>query len=64
MLLRYFLSLNGKIVCCNIHARFNDSLEGLIMVDVRRTDAKTLARLVGTEGLEHFMSFHKLQESA
>lgn len=64
VLLRHYLSLNGKIVCFNIHAGFNDSLEGLIIVDVRNTDTKTLSRFLGNEGLQHFMSFHKLQDSA
>ncbi len=64
VLLRHYLSLNGKIVCFNIHAGFNDSLEGLIIVDVRKTDSKTLARFLGNDGLQHFMSFHKLQDSA
>lgn len=64
VLLRHYLSLNGKIVCFNIHSGFNDSLEGLIIVDVRNTEPKTLARFLGNEGLQHFMSFHKLQDSA
>lgn len=64
VLLRHYLSLNGKIVCFNIHSGFNDSLEGLIIVDVRNTDVKTLSRFLGNEGLQRFMSFHKLQDSA
>ena len=42
VLLRHYLSLNGKMVCFNIHADFNDSLEGLIIVDARNTHPKTL----------------------
>jgi len=64
VLLRHYLSLNGKLVCFNIHSNFNDSLEGLIIVDVRNTERKTLNRFLGTEGLEYFMSFHQLQDSA
>jgi putative hemolysin len=64
VLLRHYLSLNGRLVCFNIHSRFNDSLEGLIIVDARKTDAKTLGRFLGAEGLEKFMSYHKLQDSA
>lgn len=64
VLLRHYLSLNGKLVCFNIHSNFNDSLEGLIIVDVRNTEPKTLNRFLGTEGLEYFMSFHQLQDSA
>jgi len=64
VLLRHYLSLNGRLVCFNIHPNFNDSLEGLIIVDVRKTEAKTLSRFLGNEGYKHFMSFHKLQQSA
>lgn len=64
VLLRHYLSVNGKLVCFNIHPNFNDSLEGLIIVDARKTEAKTLSRFLGADGYEHFMSFHKLQDSA
>lgn len=64
VLLRHYLSLNGRLVCFNIHSRFNDSLEGLIVVDVRKTDPKTLNRFLGAEGLQHFLAYHRLQDSA
>ena len=64
VLLRHYLSVNGKLVCFNIHPNFNDSLEGLIIVDARKTDAKTLSRFLGADGYEHFMNFHKLQDTA
>jgi len=64
VLLRHYLSVNGKLVCFNIHPNFSDSLEGLIIVDARKTDAKTLSRFLGADGYEHFMSFHKMQDSA
>ena len=64
VLLRHYLSLNGKMVCFNIHSKFNDSLEGLIIVDARQTDKKTLSRFLGNEGYDHFMSFHTLKDTA
>ena len=64
VLLRHYLSVNGKLACFNMHPNFSDSLEGLIIVDARKTDAKTLRRFLGADGSEHFMSFHKLQDSA
>ena len=51
MLLRHYLSLNGRMVCFNIHSDFNNSLEGLIIVDVRRTDPKTGDALHGRRWL-------------
>ncbi|MEQ8314332.1 MAG: lysophospholipid acyltransferase family protein [Gammaproteobacteria bacterium] len=64
VLLRHYLSVNGKLVCFNVHPNFNNSLEGLIIVDARKTDPKTLTRFLGAEGFKHFMSFHELQDSA
>ncbi|NKB32297.1 MAG: GNAT family N-acetyltransferase [Pseudomonadales bacterium] len=64
VLLRHYLSLNGRMVCFNIHSSFNDSLEGLIIVDARKTDHKTLSRFLGAEGLQVFLAEHKVAESA
>lgn len=64
VLLRHYLSLNGRLVCFNIHSKFNDSLEGLIVVDVRKTETKTLNRFLGAEGLQQFLAYHRLQDSA
>ena len=64
VLLRHYLSLNGKMVCFNIHSDFNDSLEGLIIVDARDTYPKTLTRFMGAEGYKTFNEIHKLPRSA
>ena len=64
VLLRHYLSLSGKMVCFNIHADFNDSLEGLIIVDARNTHPKTLTRFMGVEGYNTFNELHKLPKSA
>lgn len=64
VLLRHYLALNGRMVCFNIHSNFNDSLEGLIIVDARKTDHKTLNRFLGAEGLKIFLDQHKQAESA
>ena len=64
VLLRHYLSLNGRMVCFNIHSDFNNSLEGLIIVDVRRTDPKTVTRFMGADGYQKFYSCHKLADLA
>ena len=53
-LLRHYLSLNGKFVCFSINKVFNDSLDGLILVDLRQTPDKYLKRYLGKEGAEVF----------
>lgn len=64
VLLRHYLSLNGKLVCFNIHPSFNNSLEGLIIVDTRNTEQKTLSKFLGAEGLKYFLSFHEVKNTA
>ena len=59
VLLRHYLSLKGRMVCFNIHSDFNNSLEGLIIVDVRKTDPKTVTRFMGADGYRKFFSRHK-----
>ena len=47
VLLRQYLGLNGKLVCFNVDADFNDALDGLIVVDLRGVPAKTLGKYMG-----------------
>ncbi len=62
-LLRHYLSLNGKFVCFSVNKVFNDSLDGLILVDLRETPAKYLRRYLGKEGAEHFIEHWKSRET-
>ena len=64
VLLRHYLSLNGRLVCFNIHSKFNDSLEGLIIVDMRMCDRKTAIRFMGEAGYNSFIDAHRLELSA
>ncbi len=64
VLLRHYLSLNGRMACFNIHSGFNESLEGLIIVDARKIDPKTLARFMGADGYGQFSAIHKPAELA
>ena len=64
VLLRHYLSLNGRLVCFNVHPHFNNSLEGLIIVDVRLCDRKTAIRFMGEEGYNRFLDTHRMKKSA
>ena len=55
-LLRHYLSLNGKFVCFSINQVFNDSLDGLILVDLRKTPSKYLKRYLSKEGAANFLA--------
>jgi len=50
ILLRHYLSLNGRFVCFSVNKVFNDSLDGLIIVDMRETPQKYLNRYLGKQG--------------
>lgn len=56
ILLRQYIALNGRFIGFSVNHGFNESLDGLIMVDLRRTSQKHLQRYLGKEGSAEFMS--------
>ncbi len=58
ILLKQYLKLGGKILCFNVDLDFGNALDSLIMVDLTQTDAKTLKRYMGDDGLGHFYDYH------
>ncbi len=58
ILLRQYLKLGGRLLGFNVDAAFADSIDCLIMVDLRRTDARVLNKYMGREGAQAFMAFH------
>lgn len=55
VLIRHYLSLNGKLACFTVDPDFNETLAGLIIVDIRNTPIKYIRRYLGTEGAERFL---------
>jgi len=55
MLIRHYLALNGRFASFTVNTDFNDSLDGLIIVDLRLTPQKYLSRYLGKEGTEEFL---------
>ncbi|MDK9781137.1 GNAT family N-acetyltransferase [Vibrio sp. B172a] len=60
VLLRQYLSLNGKLVCFNVDPAFNNALDGLITVDLRDVQEKTLARYMGREQTHEYITYHAI----
>ncbi|RTZ14932.1 lysophospholipid acyltransferase family protein [Vibrio aquaticus] len=58
VLLRQYLGLNGKLIAFNIDPKFNNALDGLIMVDLRQVPFKTLAKYMGSEKTERYLDKH------
>ena len=44
----------------NVDRNFSDTLDGLVFVDLRRTDPPSLQRYMGREGFERFREYHQL----
>jgi putative hemolysin len=59
VLLRQYLGLNGKLVSFNVDSEFNDALDGLIVVDMRKVDEKTLSRYMGHQEANVYLCHHK-----
>lgn len=58
ILLRQYLKLGGRLLGFNADDRFSDALDGLIMVDLRASDPRVLARYMGEEGAAAFLACH------
>lgn len=64
ILLKQYLKLGGKLVSFNIDSHFADVLDGLIVVDLTRTDTRLLERYMDKDGAQAFLSFHAQREAS
>jgi hypothetical protein len=58
ILLKQYLRLGGKLLGFNVDAKFSNALDGLIMVDLRKTPPVILQRYLGKEAAAKFMAYH------
>ncbi|HLK21146.1 MAG TPA: GNAT family N-acyltransferase [Bryobacteraceae bacterium] len=54
VLLRQYLKLGGELVAFNVDRKFSNALDGLIVVDLAKTDPRLLERYLGKEGAAIF----------
>jgi len=59
VLLRQYLKLGGLLLGFNVDPAFADALDGLILVDLTRTDARILERYMGVEGAAAWRAHHR-----
>ena len=59
ILIKQYLKLGGKLLSFNIDSSFGNVLDGLIMVDLTRTDPKIMKRYMGPEGFAAFKDYHR-----
>jgi len=55
VLLRQYLKLGGQLLAFNVDPKFGNCLDGLIVVDLARTDSKLLERYMGSAGARRFL---------
>jgi putative hemolysin len=60
VLLRQYLRLGGKLLAFNVDPDFCHVLDGLIVVDLTKSDRRLLARYMGGEKLVGFLAHHGL----
>ncbi len=59
ILLKHYLKLGGRVLGFNTDDQFGDALDGLIMVDLRASEPRMLARYMGEEGAAEFLAYHR-----
>jgi len=55
VLLRQYLRVGGRVAAFNVDARFSNVLDALLIVDLRETSRKLLAKYMGPEASEIFL---------
>jgi putative hemolysin len=59
VLLRQYLKLGGKLLAFSVDPQFSSALDGLIVVDLTRTDPKLLERYLGKTESARFLHYQK-----
>jgi putative hemolysin len=58
ILLRQYARIGGKLLAFNVDRQFSNVLDGLVVVDLRKTDPAMLEKYMGREGAMRFRSRH------
>ena len=58
ILLKQYLKLGGKLLGFNVDPSFSETLDGLILVDLRQTEESMLRRYMGPEKATRFLEYH------
>ena len=63
ILLKHYMKLGGEILAFSVDPNFSDVLDGLILVDLNKTDPRLLERYMGREGASHFQRQASVRDS-
>jgi hypothetical protein len=64
ILLKQYLKLGARLVGFNVDAGFGDVVDGMIVVDLLRTDERALQKYMGREQAAAFLASHRPGGSA
>ena len=64
ILLKQYLKLGGKLLGFNIDPQFSRVVDGLILVDLAKTNPVVLERYLGKEGADFFLGYHQTPDPA
>lgn len=64
ILLRQYAKIGGKLLGFNVDRKFSNVLDGLIVVDLRQTDAAVLERYMGKSAAAKFRNVHRRTSTA
>jgi len=59
VLVRQYLKLGASVLAFNVDRNFSDVLDGLVCLDLRRTEPTALERYMAKDGLARFQQFHR-----
>ena len=59
--MKQYLKLGGRMLGFNLDDQFGDALDGLVVVDLRRTDIGVLSHYMGEDGAKAFLRYHAEQ---
>ncbi|HEY7642299.1 MAG TPA: GNAT family N-acyltransferase [Steroidobacteraceae bacterium] len=62
VLLRQYLKLGGRLACFNVDESFSGVIDGLIVVDLLRTEPKVLQKYMGCEQAAAFIAYTREQQ--
>ncbi len=64
VLLKHYLKLSASLLCFNLDRSFSSVVDGLILVDLTKTNPKVLARYMGEEGTRAYLDHHGIWPEA
>jgi len=64
ILLRQYAKIGGKLLGFNVDRKFSNVLDGLVVVDLRKTEPAVLERYMGREGAARFRQVHAAATAA